>query len=244
MSEQYSFDEKPKRKNSDDPTTWQQAWQAIGIMMALMVLVSLGGVLVQNTFMGDKLQRYFEIVTTGNYSGNPAAGLTNMYESPVTAVAVTLVSLLISLLALFIVYGLSHFFAIRLNGAGTMRGLIVRANNWMLICYSLFAVVSYIANYVVVSNIVDYAARIDINSSSEALYTFNNYMLSQLQILSASSIGGWLIWSIGMSYVMGKYYQFGQGKGCLAVFFLNLSIFAAYCAISMVVGFALISATR
>lgn len=239
--DEYSFEDKPKRKRSDDPTTWGQAWMAIGQFVVLAVSLGVVGNIIQQVIFADRNQRYVELLTTGVYSNNPAGPMVDLYSSPVSTVIAFAINMVIWIICLLIIHGLVHFFAMRMNGLGTLPGLIVRSKTWMLISYCLFFIAAVLTNMILVNSVLDYANLNAISGSQEAIQDFSSYVSGQSQIFSGVALLVWLIWGIGLSNVVGKYYQFGQGKGCLAVTFTNLVLGVCFCAISIGLGFLMFS---
>lgn len=240
----YSFDEKPKRKRDEDPTTWLDAWKALGFFTIVMGVYSLIVSYLQHLYMGDAMQTYFEITLgssdldngTANFLQSYATGLSN----PLFYIIVLLLTLVMFIAGLFIVYGLLHVVATKLmGGVGTLRGLIVRANRWTLGIYIVSGLLSTIASSVMILTIAERFADANLGNSAamneftQALFTYSSVTYGILFIT-------WLGWNIAMSFVASKNYKFSTGKGCMSLFMTNIALLVLFCGISFALGFAVV----
>jgi hypothetical protein len=236
MSENDLLNEKPKHKNSDDTTIWLQAGLALVLSTIVMQVSALLSNAIQLTILGEKLEAYKAIIPSSRDNINPSSSLSELYANSDFIFAV-LVWCLACVITLFIVYGLSHSFASRLGGIGTLRGLIVRASLWLTFSYVLLNLFGTIANTMLISNVVDYAAS-QSNFSAES-QAFKEFLSGESLRTLILAFVAWLVWVLGFSRIIGNYYQIGQGKGCRTLLFLHLSILGIFIALTVVLGILL-----
>jgi hypothetical protein len=234
MSENDLLDEKPKRKTSDDTTSWMQAGLALVLSTIVMQISAFLSSTIQSMILGNKLETYKTILPSSAENINPSSTTSDLYSSSENLVFGILLWCIACIIGLFIVYGLSHSFANRLGGIGTLRGLIVRASLWVTFSYVLLNLLGAIANTMLISNVVDYAAA-QSNFSAEN-QAFKEFLSGESLRTLILAFVAWLIWVLGFSRIIGNYYEIGQGKGCRTMLFLHLSILGLFIALTVVLG--------
>lgn len=240
----YEFDDKPKRKRDEDPTTWTDAWKAIGIFLVIYLVLTGITWVAQFTLYGDLSKKYFDITLSANPVQQPEIidSYFNAFQNPAPlflALYFVLATILV-VVALFIVYGLIHVFATKVQGGeGTLRGLIVRANWWtigVLVINSLF---SSIFNYFMMSNVVNRFEGVNIVASSAALTEYSNFIISESTGMYVTVLIAWLVWCVNVGLVTAKNYHIAKSKGCLAMVLTNVALIAMYCGCTFAIGFGL-----
>lgn len=238
----YSFDEKPKRKRDEDPTTWGDAWKAIGLFVAVVMIFSLVVSFIQRMLYADVMQEYARLTfgssdldpTTVSFLENYTTGTGN----PVFLILSLLLSMVILIVGLLVTYGVMHIVATKLfNGYGTLRGLIVKANRWTLGFYLVYGLISTVVGTIMIVNMTSQFASVDINSSA-AMTEFSQSIMSSLYFIYGLFFVIWLGWNIAMSFVAAKNYKFSTGKGCMSLFMTNIGLLVLFCGISFAMGFA------
>jgi len=244
MSEQYSFDDKPKRKRDQDPTTWADAWKALGILAGVVLVYSLITNFASQLILGDTLARAGEIslelarVQTVGLDLSFLNTMSNAMMNPLFVLGAALVMSTILVLVLLIIYSLIHAVTNKfLGGEGTLRGLIVRANGWSLGIYLVYSIGVFLANLQFSSALVN---RFDGATITTPLLIEYQTMASNFSLVANILLyGGWLVWSIAISMIVSRNYQISKGKGCLAMVISNVILGVVVCALAFAVGAAI-----
>lgn len=241
----YEIEEKPKRKRNEDPTTWGDAWRAIGIFIGTGLSLGLAFFFLQRLILGEKYNSYLDITING--SGLQSTGyplLDNYYASldnPIVVLIGALLGILIMVLILFGIFGITHVIATKiLNGNGTLRGLIARAmpiTTWVYVVYTVFGGVLGIF---FIEALVERFAGVNIAASTESLNEYSQFILSQSAGLYVIGIIFWVIWGVLTSFKTSETYGMTKNKGCVSLILTNVTIFGLFCGCIFAFSFALV----
>lgn len=154
----FEVEEKPKRKRDEDPTTWADAWKALGIFAGTIVLVGTSMSVIQNIFLRDTFDSYMDITLGGSIPEVASFMDTymNAFQNPIFLVLYMAIAIVIVFISLFIIYGIIHVFATKVQGGdGTLRALIVRANLLTVGTYVVYGIIASISNYFLMIRVVE-----------------------------------------------------------------------------------------
>lgn len=237
----FEVEEKPKRKRDEDPTTWADAWKALGIFAGTIVLVWIFALVMQNLFFKDIFDTYLDMTVSASATPeleNAMGSYVDALKNPIFLVIFNIIALSFIFFTLFIVYGTIHLWATKVQGGiGSFRGFIVRANLITSISYLLYGVVINIAIIVIAMNIVSQFEGVDINASFASMTEFNNALQSQTNASTMAFFVFTLIWSIGAGFAVAKNYRMSKTRGCLTILISNVSLFAFLCGCIFAVSF-------
>lgn len=98
----------------------------------------------------------------------------NAMQNPVYVIIYMVFIIAIIYIALFIVYGMIHVFATKVQGGeGTLRGLIVRANLLTIGTYVIYAISAGLSNVYTALRVVERYEGVNIMESLETLDEYN-----------------------------------------------------------------------
>ncbi|MGB7339902.1 MAG: hypothetical protein WBC91_13485 [Phototrophicaceae bacterium] len=244
----YEFDEKPKRKRNEDPTTWGDAWRAIGIFVGAGLAVGISFFFLQRLILGEKYDTYFDITINASGLQGIDNSLVNGYfeglANPLVALLGIVLSILLTVLALFVIFGIVHSFSTKvLNGDGTLRGLMARAmpiTTWVYLSYSIVAGIWGIFS---ISATVERFAGVNIAASTAMANEYSQFVLSQSGLLYAVGFIAWLVWGVLTSFKTSETYGITKNKGCVSLILTNATIFGLFCGCIFAFSFALVGLT-
>lgn len=235
--ESYSFDDKPKRKREEDPTTWADAFKALGIFSGVIFIFGIIGNILNALLLADTMDGYYKILGTASTS-NPFLDSVEAIRNPVYMILYMLIGVIFLVIGLLVLYSLMHFFATKIfKGEGTLRGLIVRGNVWTTGSYLAVSIALSLQSYILVNTIVNQFQGVNLSTSSYVeLQQFNDAIMSVMTPMLLIYGITWLVWGIAMSNITGKNYALTTGKGCASMILMNVSLFVLFCGCSFILG--------
>ena len=150
----------------------------------------------------------------------------------VASIIYAVIASVFSVIGLLIQFAFYHFAAAKiLGGNGTFKGLIHKLTNFHTITYLVSIIVSYLMVYWIINSVIALPPDASGNELDSTIST----------ISGISSIFS-LIWTIYLSRLIGKNYEFGTGKGCLTIIISSILMSIISCACTFIFYSTILSA--